>query len=374
MPATNVRSKILAWVYKNVLKKIFFAFDPELVHDTVTIIGRILGSIFLFQWLTSALLNFKNKRLEQNILGMHFKNPVGLAAGFDKNAQLTEILPFVGFGFEEVGSITAEPCKGNPKPRLWRLKKSQSLLVYYGLKNRGCEIIAKKLSGKNFKFPLGVSIAKTNSPNTVTEQQGIEDYVKAYKAFIAANAGDYFTINISCPNTFGGQPFTDPLKLERLLGAIALVQNHKPIFIKMPAELEPGKVDEIINIARRYKLAGFICTNLAKNRNNKNIHDTNFSGLGGMSGKVVGELSDNLVAYIYRQTRGEFVIIGCGGVFTAEDAYTKIKLGANLIQLITGMVYMGPQVIGDINRGLVELLERDGYANISNAIGSALLK
>jgi len=360
---------VVKFLYQNIFKQIAFLQDPEDVHDRISYFGEFLGRFGCTKWITKKLLSYENKQLEQTIAGICFKNPIGLSAGFDKNAQLTQILPSVGFGFEEAGSITGEPCPGNPKPRLWRLKKSKSLLVYYGLKNDGCEVISEQLKNEKFEIPLGISIAKTNSPFTVKEEDGIADYVKVYKTFAEKNIGSYFTINISCPNAFGGEPFTDPEKLDRLLFAIRTIPNSKPVFLKMPAEISFEIVDTIIELARKYKITGFVSTNLAKDRKNPQVFDTNVPTTGGMSGKVVQKLSDEQIAYIYKKTKGEFIIMGVGGVFSAEDAYKKIRLGASLVQLITGMIYEGPQLIGDINRGLVKLLERDGFKNISEAIG-----
>lgn len=365
----SIRNQVLKFLYKNILKRIFFLGDPEAVHDSMQYVGVLLGKLYLGRWFTHVLFGYGHPALEQTVAGIRFKNPVGLSAGFDKDAVLTDILPSVGFGFEEIGSVTGEACEGNEKPRLWRLKKSQSLLVYYGLKNRGAEEISRRLAKKHFSFPVGISVAKTNSEKTVDEEMGIADYGKAFSLFNEKNVGDYFTINISCPNAFGGEPFTDPGKLDRLLAAIRKVQCNKPVFIKMPAELSVPVVDEIISLARKYRITGFICTNLAKDRSNRHIKDRDVHSLGGMSGKVVSELSDNLISYIYRKTKGEFVIIGVGGVFSAEDAYRKIKLGASLIQLITGMIFEGPQLISEINQGLVQLLHRDGYTSIAQAIG-----
>lgn len=366
----KIRDSIIGFLYRNVLKELFFLQDPESVHDRMTAVGSWLGSTAATRKLTGLCFGFQNKMLEQDVSGVHFKNPVGLAAGFDKDAHLTGILPGVGFGFEEIGSVTGEPCQGNPAPRLWRLKKSGSLLVYYGLKNDGCEAIAAKLRGRRFAFPVGISIAKTNDWKTVTDEQGIADYVKAYKTFVNAGVGDYFTINISCPNTFGGEPFTTPEKFERLMSAIRMVPSSKPVFIKMPAEMPFNVVDGMVEAARKYRVTGFISTNLAKNRDNESIKEKVVSENGGMSGKVVQDLADKQLAYLYKRTRGEFVLVGCGGVFNAADAYKKIRLGANLIQLITGMIFQGPQVIGEINRGLVKFLKRDGFTNISQAVGA----
>ena len=305
--------------------------------------------------------------LGQNIFGINFKNPVGLSAGFDKNATLIDIMPSLGFGFTEVGSITGEKCEGNPKPRLWRLKKSKSLAVYYGLKNDGCELIAKKLQKNKFPCPVGISIAKTNCKETVDTRIAILDYFKAYQAF--TSIGDYVTINISCPNAFGGQPFADNIKLDALLVKIFSIPKTKPIFLKMSPDLSTKKVDAIIEVASKFKIDGFVCTNVTKNRDNKNIIDKYVPEKGGLSGKVVADLSDNLIRYIYKKTSGKFVIIGVGGISSAKDAYRKIKAGASLLELITGMIFEGPQLVSNINMGLVKLLKQDGYKNIAEAVG-----
>lgn len=370
----TIRNDLEHFLYTKFLKKLFFRFDPEKVHDTMTNSGIILGKTTVGQTVTKWLFGYQNRVLEQTIAGIHFKNPIGLSAGFDKDGLLTQIMPSVGFGYEEIGSVTGKPCEGNPGKRLWRLPKSQSLVVYYGLKNDGAQVIAKRLSKLKFRFPIGISIAKTNNQETVDEQAGINDYVSAYMEFVNVNLGDYFTINISCPNTYGGEPFTDPDKLGRLLTALrtAAPVQPKPVFLKLPAELPLETIDRIVAISRTHHIAGFICTNLAKSRENENILDNKIPTVGGMSGKVVQNLSDDLIAHLYRTTGKEFIIIGCGGIFSAEDAYKKIKRGASLLQLITGMIFEGPQVISSINQGLVELLKRDGYKNISEAVGSEI--
>ena len=353
---------MISFLYKNFLKPFFFLFDPEMVHDLMILAGQILGSNFLTRKITSLFFSYSNPALEQNILGIKFKNPIGLSAGFDKDALLTDILPSVGFGFEEVGSITGEKCSGNPKPRLWRLKDLKSLIVYYGLKNKGCEEIAARLKNKKFEFPIGTSIAKTNCADTVDTEKGIADYVKAFKAF--AKIGAYFTINISCPNAFGGQPFTDAKRLGLLLTQLDKIATKKPIFLKMSPDLTDKELDNIIAVSKKHKVHGFVCTNLTKN--------PKITEKGGLSGKLVENLANNLIKKVYQKTKGKYVIVGVGGVFSAEDAYKKIKLGASLVELITGMIFEGPQVISEINQGLVKLLQKDGYKNISGAIGADL--
>ena len=361
------RNCINRFLYKAIFQKIFFQVDPEVVHDRILKVGRVLGGNAPTRKLTSFLFSYSNKRLEQTILGVRYSNPIGLAAGFDKEAELTNILPAVGFGHAEVGSITGEPCKGNPKPRLWRLKKSKGLVVYYGLKNEGCEKISRRLKSKKFSIPIGTSIAKTNNKETVGLERGIADYVKAYKKF--TTVGSYFTINISCPNTFGGEPFTDARRLDKLLHEIDKIPTKKPVFLKISPDLSKYEVDKILRVVDNHKINGFVCSNLTKIRKNKKIIEKSVPRQGGMSGKVVEDLSNELVSYIYRETKGKYTIVGCGGVFSAEDAYKKIKLGASLIQLITGVIFEGPQLISDINQGLVRLLKKDRFNNISQAVG-----
>lgn len=365
----KIRNSILKCLYRFVLKPIYFKFDPEDVHDFMIKKGVKLGNSKFGKGFISFLFNFFNDKLEQKILNIDFKNPIGLAAGFDKNAQLTKILPSLGFSFAELGSITGEVCKGNPKPRLWRMPKSKSLQVYYGLKNDGAKNISSKLLNQNFDLKVGISIAKTNSNLVIDLKSEVLDYLKAYKLFDNVN-NDYFTINISCPNAFGGQPFTDPIKLDSLLKNIenVKVKNKKPIFIKLSPDLDKKKLDELLAVISKYKVDGIICSNLTKKFDNSKIKDIK-SEKGGISGKVVEDLANELLAYIFQKTQNKYILIGCGGVFSAENAYKKIKLGASLIQLISGMIFVGPQLISSINLGLLDLLKKDGFENISDAIG-----
>ncbi|HVY67912.1 MAG TPA: quinone-dependent dihydroorotate dehydrogenase [Patescibacteria group bacterium] len=369
---TGLRNAILGFCYRTLLKPVFFLRDPEEVHDQMTALGERMGAMAFGRALTRAAFGYGDGALRQTVAGLSFANPVGLAAGFDKDGRLTQILPAVGFGFEEIGSVTGRPCAGNSRPRLWRLRQSDSLLVNYGLKNDGAAAIAGRLQGRTSAFPLGISLAKTNSPDTVAEEAGIADYLAAYRTFVAADVGDYFTVNISCPNAYGGEPFVAPERLDKLLAALRSIKDSRPLFLKMPAELSPAGLDGIVEVARRYRVAGFVSTNLAKDRQNPYLRETRLPDFGGMSGRVVRELSDRQIAYLYQKTKGEFIIIGCGGIFTAEDAYRKIRLGASLLQLITGMIYLGPQAVSEINRGLARLLRRDGLKNITAAVGRGL--
>lgn len=358
---TMLHHRIMEVGYKYIAKPCFFRMDPEQIHDVMIRVGERLGQYRIGRVLTKCFFFYRHPMLEQSVDGVHYRNPVGLAAGFDKDARLTKTLPSVGFGAIEVGSITGEACAGNPKPRLWRLPEKESLLVYYGLKNEGAVAIAKRF--KKADCVTGVSIAKTNCPETVDTDAAIADYVKAYRKFV--HKADYITINISCPNAFGGEPFTDPAKLELLLSAIDNESKPCPIYIKLSPDLSHEQVDEMLGVVANHKIDGFIATNLTK----KTPVDNRPSDKGGLSGKVVDKLSTEMVRYLYTKTNGRYTIIGCGGVFTAADAYAKIKAGASLIQLITGMIYRGPQTMAQINCGLVRLLKKDGFTNISDAVG-----
>lgn len=360
-------SSATRFVYQKAAKPLLFRRDPERVHDATVRLARTTARVGPMAALLRMIWACDNEILHQTVCGIDFHNPIGLAGGFDKNAELTDFMPVLGFGFLEVGSITALRCDGNPGKRLWRLPKSKSLLVYYGLKNDGVDAIARRLSGKKFCIPIGTNIAKTNNKDCANDERAIDDY--AYSFRVLADIGDYFTVNISCPNTYGGQPFTDKKTLHALLTELDKIPTNKPIFIKLSPDLTAAERKGIAELSLQHRVDGFICTNLTKPRSNPRIKDDMPSGNGGMSGAVVKELSDKLVFDMYALTHGKKVIIGCGGVFTAEDAYEKIKQGATLVQMVTGLIYEGPQVVGQINKGLVTLLRRDGFANITQAVG-----
>lgn len=369
----NFATGFIETVYKGVLKPFFFLFDPEFVHDRMTNFGTLLGKSSLTRRLTAILFRHSNEEfLAQKIHNIHFPNPVGLSAGFDKNANLLNILSEVGFGFMEVGSITDKPYEGNPKPRLYRLKKSKALLVYYGLNNIGAEAIIKRIArAKTNNFPQNISIAKTNCEETNSLESGTNDYIDCLKKVQKSNVGDLYTINISCPNTFGGEPFTTPDKLEFLLKRVAQLKLRKPIFIKMPINLTWKEFDGLLKVALKYHVSGVIIGNLNKDHASPAILDQLPAGIkGGISGKPTFKLSNELITKTYKKYGKRLTIIGVGGIFSAQDAYEKIKRGASLVALITGMIYEGPQLIGKINRELVELLKKDGYSNINQAIGA----
>jgi len=303
---------------------------------------------------------------------MDFKNPIGLAAGFDKNVRLTKIIPSVGFGFMEVGAVTQFPFGGNPGRELLRLPKDSSIIVYYGLKNIGAAAVREKLPTLlPFKIPIGLNIAKTNRAD-ICGEKSLEDYAMTYRMLASYFA--YTSLNISCPNAQDGRRFQDPRLLDSLLTVFMKEKKQGPIFLKISNDLTLQEVDEVLLIAEKYSfIDGFIVGNLAKRREILDLKSSpqrlNLLPHGGLSGSPLKKLSTNLIRHIYRQTKGKYVLIGLGGVFNAEDAYEKIKAGASLIQIITSLIYAGPTVVKKINQGLVKLLERDGYQNMSEAIG-----
>ena len=305
------------------------------------------------------------------MLGIDFKNPVGLAAGFDKDVRLTKIMPSVGFGFMEVGAVTHHPYEGNEGLRLARLPADQSLIVYYGLKNIGAEAIEKKLQRLHFAIPVGVNIAKTNRAD-IKGEKSVEDYAATYR--MLGKYFSYVTLNVSCPNAQDGCMFQDPHLLDGLLAAIAKEKKTCPVLLKISTHLSEEEVDDILAVVKKYPFVdGFVVGNLSKRRDILSFRSPkerlDLIPVGGISGKPVRELSTNLIRHIYRATKGKYVIVGLGGIFTAEDAYEKIKAGASLVQIITGLIYGGPTTVKKINRGLVRLLARDGYAHISEAVG-----
>lgn len=362
------RNAVLAGIYRLWVKPVCFRFDPERVHDFVCKLAEVGGHMPLGKTCARLLFGYSHRILEQEVRGVHFKNPVGLSAGFDKNARLTHILPYGGFGFEEVGSITGKYCPGNPGTRLWRLKHSQGLVVWYGLKNDGAHAIAQRLYGRTFRFPVGISLAKTNSRATCDDDAAVADFVEVARAFSAI--GSYYTINISCPNTYGGEPFVDAARLHKLLTALDAVPHQGPTFIKLAAELSDSQLEGIVRVARGHKIDGFVCSNLIKDPNHAALDARDaLPGKGGISGRPNTVWADEQIRRVRKLAGTDMVIIGVGGVFTAEDAYRKIRAGATLVEMITGMIYQGPQTASEINRGLVRLLKRDGFKHISEAIG-----
>ena len=368
-----MKRKLFELTYQHIVKKIFFSFDPEIIHNTITDFGKIFGSNTIGKQIIRKLFHYKSGKLEQNIAGLSFSNPIGLSAGFDKDANLVNIIPHVGFGFMLVGTVTYKPYEGNPKPWLYRLKASQALVVNYGLKNIGVQKIIEKL--KTYKKPedfvLGISIGKTNCPDTAETERGVEDYLNCTKALNDNNVGDFYEINISCPNAYGGEPFTTPDKLEMLLSRLTTLQIQKPVFLKMPINTPWEEFKDLLDVAMKYNINGVTIGNLNKDRKDPDIKESIPENIkGNISGKPTYRLSNELISQTYKYCGDRLKIIGIGGVFSPEDAYEKIKRGASLVGLITGMIYQGPQLIGQINENLDKEIAKNNLANITQAIGS----
>ena len=358
-------------MYEKILKPIFFLFDPETIHNFFVWFGEVLGSNFLTRGIVAAFCDYEHPSLATRVVGIDFKNPIGLGAGFDKDVHLMKIMPSVGFGFMEVGAITRFPYKGNDGLRLVRLPDDRSLIVYYGLKNAGAEAIERRLKKMKFRFPVGINIAKTNRVD-IKGEKSVTDYVETYR--MLGHYFSYVTLNVSCPNAQDGVLFQDPAMLETLLAAIAKEKKTCPVFLKISAHLSMEAVDAIVAVVEKYPFVdGFVVANLAKDRSILHLRSReellDKIPAGGISGAPIKMLTTAMIRHIYKKTNGKYVLIGLGGVFTAEDAYEKIKAGASLVQLVTGLIYGGPLAIKRINQGLVKLLARDGYTSIADAVG-----
>ena len=354
-------------MYRRFVKPLFFMMNPETAHNFVLYLGRFLSWTKLSR-VFRPLFVFSDESLESDVLGVHFENPVGLAAGFDKNGYLTDFFPDIGFGFMEVGSVTANSYGGNPAPRLYRLLKNKSLIVNYGLANQGVKVIHNRLKNKKFRFPVIINVAKTNDA-MIKGNASVSDYVKGFTKM--KSASNIFVINISCPNAGDGRSFEDPVLLEKLLFALNKKRKGVKILLKISPDIEKINLDKVILLAGKYGVDGFVVSNLTKKRSGL-INERGLELKGGISGPVLVEKSNKLIAYVFRKTRGRFVIVGCGGISNAHNAYEKIKSGASLVELITGMIYQGPGIIKNINREIAELLKRDGYSNINEAVGASV--
>lgn len=350
--------KFIHWGYTTLVKPIFFLLDAEDAHNIVTNFGKSLGKSKLFRSLTAVAFSFKNESNKILLDGITFPNKVGLAAGFDYNADLNQILPAVGMGFHTIGTVTYEPYEGNKKPRLGRFLESKSLLVNKGLKSIGAVAIAKKLSGIKFKIPTGISVASTNK-SFKNDTQQILDILKTFKIFENSNVNhSYYELNISCPNTFGGEPFTSPTRLKKLLDALEKLKLSKPVYIKMPIDQSKKETLDLLKVIEKYTIAGLIFGNLTKDKNNpdvtKNDREVWKNVKGNLSGKPTWNRSNELIKLTRRNYGKRFTIIGTGGVFTGKDAIEKLNNGADLVQLITGMIFEGPQTVGEINLRLAQ--------------------
>jgi dihydroorotate dehydrogenase/uncharacterized membrane protein len=348
------------FLYGLLAKPFFFLINPEIVHENMTKIGATLGSIGLLQIKTRWFLQFKHPVLTKKLDGITFKSPIGLAAGYDYNADLTQIMPAVGFGFQTVGTVTYLPYKGNPSPTFGRFPNSKALLVNKGLKSSGAKAIIRKLTPLTFAFPVGVSIGSTNR-HYDSEKEQILDIIACFKLFEESSVKhSYYELNISCPNTFGGEPFTTAERLEVLLTALDTLKITKPIYVKMPIDQGENESLQLLKVISKHNIKGLVIGNLTKDKNNPAVLPEDRvswkTRKGNLSGKPTFERSNRLISLAKKTYGKRFTIIGTGGVFNADDAKEKIKRGADLIQLITGMIFEGPAMMSLINAELAHQL------------------
>ncbi len=367
-----MKQTLLRISYQYCLKPLLFRIDPERVHDRFLGLGEWLSKRSWTKAIVRWLFAYQNPQLEQKIAGLTFPNPIGLSAGFDKDGRLVNLLQDIGFGFAQIGTMTFGAYAGNPKPRLVRLPKSKGLIVNYGLKNEGVGVILPRVAAAKAQIPIGLSVGYTNSPQMKDPAIATADFIQGFEAAITSSTGDLYVINISCPNLFGGEPFTTPDKLRQLLDSLCKKKMSKPVFLKMPINLVWSEFAQLLDVAAEYpSITGVIIGNLNKDREDPTVVEPIEDSIcGSISGRPTAKRSDERIAKTYQAHGDRFVIIGCGGIFSAQDAYAKIKKGASLVQLITGMIYQGPQLIGQMNKELVELLSQDGFSNICEAIGS----
>lgn len=347
-------TKFVSRSYKYFLKPILFLFDPEWVHDLFTGTGKLLESQ---DWLVGGLFRYSNPGLHKQVLGLDFANPIGLAAGFDYDGHLARVMYSVSFGFNTVGTVTALPYAGNPRPRLSRLPRSKSLLVNKGFKSSGAMIIRQRLDQKKLNGrTIGISVGSSNIEEINTLTKAIDDYIFTFKLFRSRKYVKYFELNVSCPNILLKGAFTDPNNFAKLCFAIKKLKISKPIFVKMPNEINYKDSDTLVQIAIDHGIHGFIFSNLVKDRNNPALDRREIETISHLSGNFSGKPtilnSNRLIAHTREKFGSDIAIIGCGGIFSPEDAKAKLDAGADLVQLITGMIFEGPQIVGEINREL----------------------
>jgi dihydroorotate dehydrogenase subfamily 2 len=362
--------------YRIIAKPIFFLQDPEKVHTRITHIGQRLGASPAIRGILSGLFRSHDPILSQSLFQISFESPIGLAAGFDYEARLTQILPCLGFGFGTVGTITNAPYEGNPRPMLGRLPKSRSLMVNKGFKNLGMAATLKSLKGTTFAYHAGISIGKTNTAELKTQKSAVEDIISAFKMAEASDVPfSYYELNISCPNLQGSIEFYEPAHLEELLAAVGALSLAKPVWIKMPLTKTDEEAKKMLDVIVRHSFVkAVIFGNLQRDRTTPTLDQDEVKQFpkGNFSGVPCRERSDELIRLAFQNYGSRIAIIGCGGVFSAEDAYRKIRLGASLVELITGLIFEGPQLVSEINLQLGEFLRRDGYRSIAEAVGRGI--
>ena len=345
------------------LKPLLFHLPPETVHDLVVSLleagqrDPVLGSL-------ARRLAVDDPRLYTTAFGCHFPNPVGVAAGFDKNARIPRILAALGFGHVEVGGVTAEAQPGNPKPRLFRLPEDDAIINRMGFNNEGADVIGRRLAETPAPdVPLGVNIGKSKS-TPLADAAG--DYRYTYEQ--VADHADFFVVNVSSPNTPGLRDLQDRGPLEDILGEL-IDAGADPLLVKVSPDLHEDAIAEAVALADELTLDGIVATNTTIRRPDE-LANPSAGEEGGLSGKPIEDRATEVVRFVAERT--DLPVVGVGGIFTAEDAYEKIRAGADLVQLYTGFIYQGPTIARDINQGLLDLLEADGFDSIEDAFGADL--
>ena len=337
-------------MYKRVIRPILFLFDPEWVHYFSFAAIRVLHCIPFMGGLVRKLYSSKKPSLQKEVFGIHFPNPVGLAAGFDKDAKLFRELSNFGFGFIEIGTVTPKPQGGNPKPRLFRLKKDKGIINRMGFNNEGVEAAAKRLK-RNKNIIIGGNIGKNK---TTPNNNAQEDYLICFDVLF--DVVDYFVVNVSSPNTPNLRDLQEKEPLTALLNTLQKQNNskpkRKPILLKIAPDLTDTQLSDIIDIVQVTKIDGVIATNTTLARDGLKSNETLTSQSGGLSGKPLTKRSTEVIRYLHTHSKGAFPIVGVGGIHTPSDAKEKLDAGASLIQLYTGFVYEGPASVYNINKKL----------------------
>ena len=342
----------------NIIRPLIFKFSPEVAHS-LAIKALKLNNIPYTQ-------PKNNHIIETTFCEKKLPSPIGVAAGFDKNAEVYNPLFNLGFGFVEVGTITPKPQFGNPKPRVFRLEEDEALINRLGFNNSGSEEISKRIKENNKKGFLGINIG----PNKDSTDR-VEDYLICFRKFY--NLADYITINISSPNT---ENLRDFHKQDELTSLIAKLKNEKkvlnsnvPLAIKVSPDLNDNQINEVSNIILEQEI-GIVIVSNTTDKNRENLKNINKLEKGGLSGKPIAKISNETIFKFYKILKDKTKIIGVGGVSNGQDAFEKITSGATLVQLYTGMVYRGPRIASKISKELIDLLKNKGFKNVSEAIGT----
>ncbi len=347
--------QILRYMYKAIIRPIFFLFDPEKIHHFTFSLIRFLHKLG-FGGLFRSLYKVEDSRLERNLFGLTFPNPVGLAAGFDKDARLYNELSNLGFGFIEIGTVTPKPQPGNPKKRLFRLREDSALINRMGFNNGGVMEALERLKENNGQLSSNnrVLIGGNIGKNKITpNEEAVNDYIICFESLF--DHVDYFVVNVSSPNTRNLRALQEKEPLKKLLLDLQKKNNEKtsrkPILLKIAPDLTDEQLMDIIEIVSETKIDGVIATNTTISRDG--LVSQNKAETGGMSGKPLAKRSTEVIRFLAEKSNNSFPIIGVGGIHSATDAIEKLEAGASLIQLYTGFIYEGPKLIKDINKALL---------------------